>query len=156
MSAGPEAGDRRPETAPSSLQPSVSSHLPHRFPFLLVDRVLEREPGKRVVAEKLVSATEPYLQGHFPDRPLVPGVLMLEMLAQAGGFLEVEPLAGRAIFLAGVQDARFKAPAFPGDRLRLEVDFDASFAGLMRVQGRVSCEGRELCTAKLLVKQVLP
>lgn len=134
--------------------PDAREHLPHRFPFLLVDRVLEREPGRRVVAEKLVSASEPYLQGHFPDRPLVPGVLMLEMLAQAGGFLEAEPLAGRAIFLAGVQDARFKAPAFPGDRLRLEVDFDAAFAGLMRVNGRVSCEGRELCTAKLLVKVI--
>lgn len=129
-----------------------TEQLPHRFPFLLVDRVLEREPGKRVVAEKLVSASEPYLQGHFPDRPLVPGVLMLEMLAQAGGFLEAGPLAGRAIFLAGVQDARFKAPAFPGDRLKLEVDFDAAFAGVTRVAGRVSCEGRELCTAKLLVK----
>ena len=129
-----------------------SEHLRHRFPFLLVDRVLEREPGKRVVAEKLVSASEPYLQGHFPERPLVPGVLMLEMLAQAGGFLEAEPLAGRAIFLAGVQDARFKAPAFPGDRLRLEVDFDAAFAGMMRVAGKVLCDGKELCTAKLLVK----
>lgn len=128
------------------------THLPHRFPFLLVDRVLEREPGVRVVAEKLVSASEPYLQGHFPDRPLVPGVLMLEMLAQAGGFLEAEPLGGRAIFLVGVQDARFKAPAFPGDRLRLEVAFDAAFGGLMRVAGTVRCEGRELCTAKLLVK----
>lgn len=127
-------------------------HLPHRYPFLLVDRVLEREPGVRVVAEKLVSAAEPYLQGHFPDRPLLPGVLMLEMLAQAGGFLEAEPLEGRAILLAGVQDARFKAPAFPGDRLRLEVAFDAAFGGLMRVAGTVSCEGRELCTAKLLVK----
>ncbi|MBS1784951.1 MAG: 3-hydroxyacyl-ACP dehydratase FabZ [Acidobacteria bacterium] len=132
--------------------PDARAHLPHRYPFLLVDRVLEREPGIRVVAEKLVSASEPYLQGHFPDRPLVPGVLMLEMLAQAGGFLEAEPLMGRAIFLAGVQDARFKAPAFPGDRLRLEVTFDAAFAGLMRVNGRVSCEGRELCAAKLLVK----
>jgi len=129
-----------------------TEHLPHRFPFLLVDRVLEREPGKRVVAEKLVSVSEPYLQGHFPGRPLVPGVLMLELLAQAGRFLEAEPLAGRAIFLAGVQDARFKAPAFPGDRLKLEVDFDAVFAGMMRVAGRVSCEGKELCTAKLLVK----
>lgn len=152
MSAGPEAGGRRLEAEIPSPQPPVPSHLPHRYPFLLVDRVLEREPGIRVVAEKLVSASEPYLQGHFPDRPLVPGVLMLEMLAQAGGFLETEPLMGRAIFLAGVQDARFKAPAFPGDRLRLEVTIDAAFGGLMRVNGQVSCEGRELCTAKLLVK----
>lgn len=133
-----------------------TDHLPHRFPFLLVDRVLLREPGVRVVAEKLVSATEPYFAGHFPERPLVPGVLMLEMLAQAGGFLEAEPLEGQAIFLAGVQDARFKAPAFPGDRLRLEVAFEAAFAGLTRIAGRVLCEDRELCTAKLLVKKVQP
>ena len=133
-----------------------TEQLPHRFPFLLVDRVLVREPGVRVVAEKLVSATEPYFSGHFPNRPLVPGVLMLEMLAQAGGFLEAEPLEGQAIFLAGVQDARFKGPAFPGDRLTLEVRFEATFAGMTRIQGRVSCEGRELCTAQLLVKKVSP
>lgn len=131
-----------------------TDQLPHRFPFLLVDRVLVREPGVRVVAEKLVSASEPYFSGHFPGRPLVPGVLMLEMLAQAGGFLEAGSLEGQAIFLAGVQDARFKAPAFPGDRLTLEVAFEASFAGMTRIQGAVSCEGRELCTAKLLVKKV--
>ncbi|HJU83952.1 MAG TPA: 3-hydroxyacyl-ACP dehydratase FabZ [Holophagaceae bacterium] len=132
------------------------SHLPHRYPFLLVDRVLEREPGVRVVAEKLVTAGEPYLQGHFPDRPLVPGVLMLEMLAQAGGFLEAGSLQGAAIFLAGVQEAKFKAPAFPGDRLRLEVTRDTSFGGITRLAGRVLCEGRELCSAKLLVKKAAP
>ena len=152
MSVRPESGDQRPERA--DLQPP--DQLPHRFPFILVDRVLVREPGVRVVAEKLVSATEPYFSGHFPGRPLVPGVLMLEMLAQAGGFLEADPLGDRAIFLAGVQDARFKAPAFPGDRLTLEVQFEASFAGMTRIVGRVSCEGRELCTAKLLVKKVDP
>jgi len=135
---------------------SPTDQLPHRYPFILVDRVLVREPGVRVVAEKLVSATEPYFSGHFPERPLVPGVLMLEMLAQAGGFLEAEPLGGQAIFLAGVQDARFKAPAFPGDRLTLEVHFEATFAGMTRIQGTVSCEGRELCTARLLVKKVAP
>ncbi|HET6330201.1 MAG TPA: 3-hydroxyacyl-ACP dehydratase FabZ [Holophagaceae bacterium] len=135
---------------------SPTDQLPHRYPFILVDRVLMREPGVRVVAEKLVSATEPYFSGHFPERPLVPGVLMLEMLAQAGGFLEAEPLSGQAIFLAAVQDARFKAQAFPGDRLTLEVQFEAAFAGITRINGKVSCEGRELCTAKLLVKKVAP
>ncbi len=133
---------------------SVPGHLPHRYPFLLVDRVLEREPGVRVVAEKLVTAGEPYLQGHFRDRPLVPGVLLLEMLAQAGGFLEAESLHGAAIFLAGTQESRFKAPAFPGDCLRLEVRSEGAFAGLMKVRGTVSCEGRELCTATLLVKRL--
>ena len=132
----------------------IPAHLPHRYPFLLVDRVLEREPGVRVVAEKRVTFGEPYLQGHFEGRPLVPGVLLLEMLAQAGGFLEAEPLHGAAIFLAGVQDARFKAPALPGDRLRLEVRADGAFAGMMKLRGTVSCEGRDLCTAALLVKRL--
>jgi 3-hydroxymyristoyl/3-hydroxydecanoyl-(acyl carrier protein) dehydratase len=132
----------------------IPGHLPHRFPFLLVDRVLEREPGVRVLAEKLVTFGEPYLQGHFEGRPLVPGVLLLEMLAQAGGFLEAESLHGAAIFLAGVQDARFKAPAFPGDCLRLEVTAEGSFGGLMKVKGTVACEDRLLCTATLLVKRL--
>ena len=132
----------------------IPGHLPHRYPFLLVDRVLEREPGVRVLAEKLVTFGEPYLQGHFESRPLVPGVLLLEMLAQAGGFLEAESLHGAAIFLAGVQDARFKAPAFPGDRLRLEVTSEGAFGGLMKVKGTVRCEDRDLCTATLLVKRL--
>lgn len=139
------------------MAPSVTDipgHLPHRYPFLLVDRVLEREPGVRVLAEKLVTNGEPYLQGHFQGRPLVPGVLLLEMLAQAGGFLEAGSLHGAAIFLAGVQDARFRAPALPGDRLLLEVRAEGAFAGLMKLRGTVSCEGRELCTAALLVKRL--
>ena len=135
---------------------SPETHLPHRFPFLLVDRVLEREPGVRVVARKLITAGDPILQGHFPERPLVPGVLMLEMLAQAGGFLEAGSLEGKAIFLAGVQEAKFKAPAFVGDDLRLEVRPEGAFAGLMKLAGSVTCDGRLLCTAKLLVKRVDP
>lgn len=131
----------------------IAGHLPHRYPFLLVDRVLEREPGQRVVAEKLVTAGEPHLQGHFPERPLVPGVLLLEMLAQTAGFLEADPLHGRAVFLAGIQDARFKAPVVPGDRLRLEVSLEGAFGGLMKVRGAVTCQGREICAASLLVKR---
>jgi 3-hydroxyacyl-[acyl-carrier-protein] dehydratase len=132
----------------------IPDHLPHRFPFLLVDRVVAREVGVRVVAEKLLTISEPYFQGHFEGRPLLPGVLMLEMLAQAGGFLEAEPLHGKAIFLAQVLDARFKGPAFPGDRLVLEVRPEASFGGLLRIEGTVNCEGRILCTAKLLLKKM--
>lgn len=134
----------------------VPDHLPHRFPFLFVDRVLVREPGVRVVAEKLVSLSEPFFAGHFADRPVLPGVLMLEMLAQAGGFLEAESLHGKAIFLAGVQDAKFKAPAFPGDRLELEVKPGGAFGALSRLQGEVRCGGRVLCTATLVVAQVKP
>lgn len=132
----------------------VLAHLPHRYPFLLVDRVVVMEPGVRVVAEKLISISEPYFQGHFEGRPLVPGVLLLEMLAQAGGFLEAEPLHDQAIFLAGVQDARFKAPAFPGDKLTLEVTPEASFGGLMKVSGTVKRGEEVLCIAKLLVKRL--
>jgi len=138
-------------TAPSA---DIPAHLPHRYPFLLVDRVLEREPGVRVVAEKLVTFGEPYLQGHFEGRPLVPGVLLLEMLAQAGGFLGAAPLHGPAPFTAGTQAARFQPPALPGDRLRLEVRADGAFAGMMKIRGTVSCEGRDLCTAALLVKRL--
>jgi len=134
----------------------VTQHLPHRFPFLFVDRILKREPGVRVLAEKLVTLSEPYFSGHFEERPVVPGVLMLEMLAQAGGFLEADSLQGKAIFLAGVQDARFKAPAFPGDRLELEVRPGGGFGGLSKLQGEVRCEGRVLCTATLIVAQVKP
>lgn len=129
----------------------IRVQLPHRPPFLLVDRILEREPGVRVVAEKLVSYGDPLLQGHFPGRPLVPGVMLVEMLAQAAAFLEPEPLAGCPIFLAQIQDARFMASAFPGDRLELDVKPEASFGRLQRVEGTVRCEGRVLCTAKLLL-----
>jgi 3-hydroxyacyl-[acyl-carrier-protein] dehydratase len=132
----------------------IPAHLPHRHPFLLVDRVLEREAGVRVVAEKLATAGEPHLRGPSRGRSPVPGALLLEMLAQAAGFLEPDPLHGAAIFLAGVQEARFLAPALPGDRLRLEVRAGGAFAGLMKIQGSVSCEGRELCTAALLVKRL--
>ena len=130
----------------------IPAQLPHRHPFLLVDRVLEREPGVRVVAEKLVTQGEPCLQGRA-GAP-VPEVLLLEMLAQAGGFLEAESLHGAAIFLAGVQEARFQAPARPGDRLRLEVRVAGAFGGLMKLQGAASCEGRALCDASLLVKRL--
>jgi 3-hydroxyacyl-[acyl-carrier-protein] dehydratase len=129
----------------------IRVHLPHRAPFLLLDRVLEREPGVRVVAEKLVSYGDPILQGHFPGRPLVPGVMLVEMLAQAAAFLEAEPLGDGPIFLAQILDARFKASAFPGDRLELNVKPDARFGRFQRVEGSVRCEGRVLCTAKLLL-----
>jgi len=134
----------------------VMDQLPHRFPFLMVDRVLERVPGVRVRALKLVSHTEPFLQGHLPGRPVVPGVLLLEMLAQAGAFLEAEPLGDTPIFLAQVLEARFRRPAFPGDALDLEVVPEASFGGLQRLQGTVRCGDEVLCTARLLLKKGSP
>jgi 3-hydroxyacyl-[acyl-carrier-protein] dehydratase len=117
----------------------------------MVDRILEREPGVRVIAEKLISNGDPLLQGHFPGHPLVPGVMLVEMLAQAAAFLEAEPLVDCPIFLAQILDARFKASAFPGDRLVLEVKPEAAFGRLQRVEGTVCREGQVLCTAKLLL-----
>lgn len=136
----------------------ILSQLPHRHPFLLVDRVLDRQVGERVLAEKLVTHDEPWFQGHFPGNPTVPGVLLVEMLAQAAGFLEAEPLAGQRIFLARILDARFKAPAFPGDRLELDVRQDVALPafGFIRVEGSVRCEGREICSVRLLLKKVKP
>jgi len=132
----------------------ILDHLPHRHPFLLIDKILEREEGSKVLAEKLLTMQEPWFQGHFPGRPIMPGVLLVEMMAQAGGFLESGPLIDRGIFLAQIIDARFKAPAMPGDRLLANVALDARFGSLIRVAGAVTCEGKTVCTAKLLLKRV--
>lgn len=97
--------------------------IPHRFPFLLVDRVLEMEAGKRIVAQKNVSVGEWFFQGHFPDYPIMPGVLIVEALAQAGAILLLseESSKGRLPLFAGINDCRFRAQVRPGDVLRLEV-----------------------------------
>lgn len=132
----------------------IPAHLPHRRPLLLVDRILERESGRRVVAEKLVTAAESLMRNSASGPFRVPQTLLLEMLAQTGGFLEADSLHGTAIFLAGVPEARFEAPALPGDRLRLEVEVEGAFAGLMKLRGAVTCGSRDLCTASLLVKRL--
>jgi beta-hydroxyacyl-ACP dehydratase FabZ len=132
----------------------ILDHLPHRHPFLLIDKILEREEGSRVLAEKLVTIQEPWFQGHFPGRPIMPGVLLVEMMAQAGGFLENGSLIDKSIFLAQIIDARFKAPATPGDRLLANVALEARFGSLIRVAGAVICESKTICTAKLLLKRM--
>lgn len=99
--------------------------LPHRFPFLMLDRIVEFEPRKRIVAIKNVTADEPFFQGHFPGYPIMPGVLVLEALAQAGALMilheDAEP-GRRLIFFTGVDGCRFRSPVVPGDQLRLEVE----------------------------------
>lgn len=130
---------------------AIPAHLPHRPPLLLVDRVLDREPGVRVVAEKLLSAGDLSLRG--APGAQVPGPLLVELLAQAGAFLEEGSLHGAQVFLAAVPEARFLAPAGAGDRLRLEVRRAGAFGGLSKLEGTVSCDGRDLCTATLLVKR---
>ena len=99
--------------------------LPHREPFLLVDEVLEMEPMRRIVALKRVRAEEPYFAGHFPGAPVMPGVLIVEAMAQAGALLlfrEVPDRESKLVFFAGIDQARFRAPVFPGDDLRLEIE----------------------------------
>jgi len=121
----------------------VLGYLPHRFPFLLIDRVRECEPGKRIVAIKNVTANEPYFQGHFPDRPIMPGVLILEAMAQAAAILgfrtmEKRPDDESMYYFAGIDNARFKKPVIPGDQLVIEVLFGASRRGI----GKFSCTAR--------------
>ena len=121
----------------------VMKHLPQRYPLLMVDRVKECEPGKRVLALKNVSANEPYFQGHFPSRPIMPGVLILEAMAQAAGLVVLS--AGNAgahhenlYYYVGIDNARFKKPVLPGDQLELEVKLERMLRGI----GRFSCVAR--------------
>ena len=131
----------------------ILKYLPQRYPFLMVDRVLSREPGKRLVALKNVSANEPYFQGHFPGRPIMPGVLILEAMAQAAGLLMFasETSHEYIYYYAGIDKARFKRPVFPGDQLELDVTLEralrgiAKFSCLARVGGDVVAQATILC-----------
>lgn len=133
--------------------------LPHRFPFLLVDRVLSCEPGKNILAIKNVAINEPFFQGHFPEVPIMPGVMILEALAQAAGILSYKTLGGvenRKVlyYFVGIDNARFKKPVTPGDQLILDVTMGRSvrgigkFAAQARVGDSVVTEAELMCTIK--------
>jgi len=135
----------------------ITSLLPHRYPFLLVDRVVEVEPGQRLLGYKNVTINEPFFQGHFPEKPVMPGVLIIEALAQATGLLamESEDVAGKVIYyLVGVDKARFKRPVVPGDQLMLEVEVLKqrrgiwTFSGKGTVDGQVCASAEIMCTAR--------
>jgi 3-hydroxyacyl-[acyl-carrier-protein] dehydratase len=115
--------------------------LPHRYPFLLIDRVLSFEVGKRLVAVKNVTINEPFFQGHFPGRPIMPGVLIVEAVAQAGGILALlsnpEHLGNPSIFLMGLDKVRFRQPVVPGDQLRIEVETIRSGKKFWKMLGKV-------------------
>jgi 3-hydroxyacyl-[acyl-carrier-protein] dehydratase len=130
----------------------IMAILPHRYPFLLVDRILELEPGQRALGEKLVSANEPQFQGHFPGNPIMPGVLVVEALAQTGAvaILSQPEYAGKLVLFAGIDNVRFRQPARPGDTLRLEVHLERMRRGVGRGTGIATIEGQTVCEAKLL------
>jgi 3-hydroxyacyl-[acyl-carrier-protein] dehydratase len=130
----------------------IMAIIPHRFPFLLIDRVIELEPGVRALAEKLVSANEPQFTGHFPGNPVMPGVLIVEALAQTGAVaaLSVPEQAGKLVLFAGIDDCRFKRVVRPGDVLRLEVRMERMRRGVGKATGRATVDDELACEASLL------
>ena len=129
--------------------------LPHRYPFLLVDRVLELEKNVRIKALKNVTINEPFFPGHFPARPVMPGVLMLEALAQAAALLsfeslDTEPGEDTVVYFAGIDGARFKRPVGPGDQLILEARIDRVKSGIYRYKTRATVDGLLACEAELM------
>jgi 3-hydroxyacyl-[acyl-carrier-protein] dehydratase len=132
----------------------IMAILPHRYPFLLIDRILESSRKKRIVAIKNVTINEPFFQGHFPDYAIMPGVLMVEAIAQAGGVLllpEVPDHENKLLVFSGIDRARFRRPVVPGDQLRIEVDvlnwrpLAARLEGKVYVEGKLACEATIMC-----------
>jgi beta-hydroxyacyl-ACP dehydratase FabZ len=126
--------------------------LPHRYPMLLVDRVLEIVPRQRLVAQKNVTFNEPFFCGHFPGRPVMPGVLVIEAMAQAGGLLllqEVKERDGKLVYLTGINDVKFRRPVIPGDQLRFEVEV----VRIRTVHARLQCKA--LVDGQLVAEAVL-
>jgi 3-hydroxyacyl-[acyl-carrier-protein] dehydratase len=141
----------------------VLAHLPQRYPLVMIDRVRLLEPGKRIVALKNVSANEPYFPGHFPHRPIMPGVLILEAMAQAAGILVLRTTGTKSdentlYYYVGIDNARFKKPVHPGDQLELEVRLDRALRGISRfvcaarVDGQTVAEATILCSMQAIEK----
>jgi 3-hydroxyacyl-[acyl-carrier-protein] dehydratase len=132
--------------------------LPHRYPFLLIDRVVEFERGKRLVAIKNVTMNEPFFQGHFPNYPIMPGVLVIEAMAQAGAIIMMNEIPDREKKLAvftGIEKAKFRRPVVPGDQLRIEVDVLAFKSRLGRMEANAFVEGKLVCQA-ILTCSIVP
>ena len=132
--------------------------LPHRYPFLLIDRVISLSPKQRIVALKNVSANEPHFAGHFPGFPIMPGVLIVEAIAQAGGALlltEVPDRDNKLMVFTGIERARFRKPVIPGDQLRIEVEVLAWRTTAVRMQGMVYVGDKLVCEA-VVTCQLVP
>jgi len=136
----------------------VKNYLPHRYPFLLIDRVLEIEIGKSLVAIKNVTFNEPQFTGHFPEQPIMPGVMIVEALAQATGILAFKsevgkPIDGQIYMLVGIDKVRFKRVVEPGDQLRLEVEVMTVKRGIWKFKCRALVDDKVVTTAELMCTQ---
>jgi len=135
---------------------AVMKQIPHRYPFLLVDRVLTCEPGKSIVAIKNVTVNEPFFPGHFPHRPVMPGVMILEALAQAAGILAfrtagVVPDESTRFYFVGIDQARFRRPVEPGDQLVLKAELERAIRGIWKFSTVAEVDGREVASATMMV-----
>lgn len=145
----PATAEKQQEKTTLDIQ-EIQRILPHRYPFLLIDRVVELERKQRIVALKNVSANEPYFAGHFPGFPIMPGVLMVEAIAQAGGALlltEVPDREGKLMVFTGIERAKFRKPVTPGDQLRIEVEVLAWRMTAVRMQGKAYVGDKLACEA---------
>jgi 3-hydroxyacyl-[acyl-carrier-protein] dehydratase len=137
---------------------AILGFLPHRYPFLLIDRIVEFEPAKRLVAIKNVTINEQFFQGHFPDYPIMPGVLVVEAMAQAGAIIMMEAIPDREkklVVFTGIERAKFRRPVTPGDQLRIEVDVLSMKTRVGRIEGKAYVDGKLACEATLTC-QVVP
>jgi 3-hydroxyacyl-[acyl-carrier-protein] dehydratase len=133
----------------------ILDHLPHRYPFVLVDRVLSLEVGKEIVAVKNVSINEPYFPGHFPYHPVMPGVLIVEAMAQAAAILSfktmgVKPTGDAVYYFAGIDNARFKKPVSPGDQIILKVSIDRILRGIWKYKGVALVDDAVVAEAEMM------
>jgi 3-hydroxyacyl-[acyl-carrier-protein] dehydratase len=133
----------------------IEKFLPHRHPFLLVDRIVELEPGKRVVGVKCVTANENFFVGHFPGHPVMPGVLILEALAQCSAIMALKSMppekrAGKVIYFMSIDGARFRKPVVPGDRLELHCEMLRSKASLMKTKGEAKVDGQVVAEGEFM------
>jgi 3-hydroxyacyl-[acyl-carrier-protein] dehydratase len=135
----------------------IMALLPHRYPFLLIDRVIDMEPRTRIVAIKNVTINEPHFTGHFPDYPIMPGVLMVEAIAQAGGTLllnEIPDRESKLMVFTSIENARFRRPVTPGDQLRIEVTVLNWRSRVVKMRGVITVDGKVVCDATVMCQMI--
>ncbi|MDA8099647.1 MAG: 3-hydroxyacyl-ACP dehydratase FabZ [Nitrospiraceae bacterium] len=131
----------------------IMSYLPHRYPFLLIDRIVELEEGKRIVGLKNVTMNEPFFQGHFPGHPIMPGVLLIEAMAQVGGVyaLRIDPNpTSKVVYFMSIDKAKFRKPVVPGDQVRFELELTKQRGGIMAFKGVATVDGGAVAEAEMM------